>query len=189
MLHARHRLLDSKGISLIEVMIVVIIVGILMAVAIPSFTTSKRTARKRTGVATAVAFQDAIDAFTRAHGSRPPAAMTADWPASGSMLDPRGPRNADGNPYLKGGAPESVEPDKVVKVGSAPMTNPPVHDLDRQDVYLEYSASGLQWYLKVWIRSKPGDPKAPFTENGKNRPHCTVSNGLISDKDTYGPAC
>ena len=75
----------SDGFTLVELMIVVIVVGLLAAVAIPSFTDSMRKSRRSDAFAAIAAVQQAQERWRSNHSSYAPLS-DADVPANGLGL-------------------------------------------------------------------------------------------------------
>ena len=66
------RTLDSKGFTFIEMMIVLVIIGILLSIAQPGFSTSVRRAREATLQENLFIFRDVIDQYYADHSEYPP---------------------------------------------------------------------------------------------------------------------
>ena len=71
-LHVAHRTLNEKGFTFIEIMIVLVIIGILVTLAQPSFTTSVQRAREAALKENLFVMRDVIDQHYADHGEYPP---------------------------------------------------------------------------------------------------------------------
>jgi len=67
-----HQTLDSRGFTFIEIMIVLVVIGILLTMAQPSFTTSVKRAREATLQENLFILRDVIDQYFADHGEYPP---------------------------------------------------------------------------------------------------------------------
>jgi prepilin-type N-terminal cleavage/methylation domain-containing protein len=114
----------ERGISLVEVLVVLLIVAILLTLAMYSVRSARRTGRLVATVSAAHAYADAADAFAREHDGRYPAAPGVsgpagiDWPGGADMR--RGPQSealGEEKYYLKR-VPEAVQ-DGSVEIGSS----------------------------------------------------------------------
>jgi prepilin-type N-terminal cleavage/methylation domain-containing protein len=106
----RTLLREEHGFGLTELVIVMVIITILGAVAIPQFVGAKQTGTYNVAVADAKAYAQAISGYSQDNGNLVPAYPSTDWP------DARGPLNTmlktadnpNGRPYLPGGAPQDI---------------------------------------------------------------------------------
>jgi prepilin-type N-terminal cleavage/methylation domain-containing protein len=57
---------DRRGFTLIEIMIVVLIIGILLAIAVPNFITARKTSRTKACVANMKQIESAMEQFAMA---------------------------------------------------------------------------------------------------------------------------
>lgn len=97
----------QDGFSLIELIVVLIIISILMAVAIPHFLGARKTSMHRQVAAAANSYAEAIESFRLDHGGRPPQLGDQDeWPTA-QVAD--GPQNSlTHKHYMRLGAPDVV---------------------------------------------------------------------------------
>lgn len=127
---------DERGVSLVEVLVVLVIVGVLIAVVAMGRQSSSRAGSQTVALAAAASYKDSIEAFRRDHGGRAPVWGAAnDWPAtiqakrlglanaSGGRW---GPVNigSNGRPYLDR-VPEGIASGRVQLVGSNTTTAAP----------------------------------------------------------------
>jgi type IV pilus assembly protein PilE len=66
---ACHRPADSRGFTLVEVLAALVILGVLLGVALPSFTGSLRKSRRSDAVAALTAVQQAQERWRSVHGA------------------------------------------------------------------------------------------------------------------------
>lgn len=85
-------LINHKGFTLVELMIVVAIVGILAAVAVPNFIAYRQKARIAQGVATAESIRGAIANYAAdsKNNTYPTAAQMSDWPMFRTLCNANG---------------------------------------------------------------------------------------------------
>lgn len=121
---AARRVRDARGFSLVEIVVVMVIMGILMAIVVPTFFGARKTAYTKTTIAAASAYATAIESYRLDHGNQvpfdpdhPPSSTRTDdffgctvdnpscWPLNGRRF---GPLDLIGRPYLRGGAPEQM---------------------------------------------------------------------------------
>lgn len=69
---SRTRHLAAKGFSLIEMLIVVVVIGILAAIAVPNFIVARQQARASFFVATARSIGSSLEVFSHTHRGRYP---------------------------------------------------------------------------------------------------------------------
>lgn len=67
-----HRTSDTRGFTFIEIMIVLVVIGILLTLAQPNFTTSVQRAREATLQENLFILRDVIDQYFADHGEYPP---------------------------------------------------------------------------------------------------------------------
>ena len=97
--------LDTKGFTLVEIMIVVAIIGLLAAIAIPNFVTARATAASNACLANLREIDSAIQMFQ---------IDNAAWPAALGDLDPYlrnvPTQDGDSNAYTLNAAVAGVSP-------------------------------------------------------------------------------
>lgn len=108
----------EDGFGLIEMIIVLVILSILMAVAIPMFRGSKQTAAKKAAITAAGAYSQALSRYSVDYAGRYPTGFgpATGWPAGNAAL--KGPvdlRTGTPRPYLSG----SQTPENVVLASAA----------------------------------------------------------------------
>jgi len=91
------RKMDKKGFTLVEIMIVVAIIGLLAAIAIPNFVSARRAAATQADVANVRTLQAAVEMYRADTGILPTAV-------------------ADLAGYLRGGVPTSPTPGVVYSI-------------------------------------------------------------------------
>lgn len=67
-----HRTLDERGFTFVEIMIVLVVIGILVTLAQPSFSTSVQRAREAALQENLFILRDVIDQYFADHGEYPP---------------------------------------------------------------------------------------------------------------------
>ena len=120
-----HRSVRSEGgFSLIELLVVLIIVGILMAFAIGSQDGAKKAVKRQDAIVAAQSLQKSVEAFRRDREGRAPSRLAggglpADW------LGAKGPIDQDVNrPYMLATWPENVRMTaRTITSGGATITN------------------------------------------------------------------
>lgn len=117
---------SAAGFGLGELVIVMAIVGIIVAIAVPSMLGTKDTAYKRSALAVGATYLDAIESFKLNHGDRTPSLCDAvdvsscdqsDWPSATAEERRRGPLGRDDKPYLSLGIPEPIS-DGAIDIGT-----------------------------------------------------------------------
>lgn len=104
---------DEAGFTLIELVVVMVIVAILMAIAVPSFRGGRKATDHKALVAAAQSYREAIEAFRLDHGGRVPF-QTADWSNTVGL----GPvDDLTTKPYMRAGVPDVVASGKVAIAG------------------------------------------------------------------------
>lgn len=151
----RSWLASDDGITLIEVMIVLVIVGILMGASTIAFQAARKGGASREARSVALIYQDAVDAYADDHRNVTP---------SGDITRLQRP---SGKLYLRNGPPESVSDGTAVVANSAPTTG------GRATVWVRYHRhpGNLAYWLVAYSRPS-ANPGSPF------RPVCYASNTL-----------
>lgn len=154
----------EDGITLIEVMIVIVIVAILMSIAVPAFTTSRHTANSKLVRTTAASYREAIDAFTLDRSGRVPDTADANqWPASAIAAGPlepvNDPRTGLPRTYLRG-TPTSVSDGTVLVLPDAAALPPAGGPMPAggSDGIIRYVrdrslAPSVRYRLEVYVRT------------------------------------
>jgi type II secretory pathway pseudopilin PulG len=99
---------------MIELLVVMLIISILLAIAVPTYLGARRSAKERVVVAAAASYRNAIEGFRLDHGTRVPVMGDADdWPILNPLDGParqyeRGPVDQFGKPYMRNAAPEAL---------------------------------------------------------------------------------
>jgi type II secretory pathway pseudopilin PulG len=98
---------------MIEVIMVMVILGLLLAIALPTYLSSGHAADGKVAQAMALNYRDSVEAFQLEHGNRAPLfGVASDWPTDTVTKTRLGPIDIDGNPYLKE-APEPLTTGQV----------------------------------------------------------------------------
>lgn len=168
----------DAGFTLVELIAVFVVTAILLAVSVKHLASARSTGAHRSAVATARAYQDAIEAFMVDNGNQVPAVNTADWPNANRSEISRGPLDAmvldsagKPRPYLKGGAPEDVGRGLVSLVTPAA----PASTVDAKTrAVVEYSWNAQnQYFLRVYLVERGTTTR----ESGSGaRLECVVTN-------------
>lgn len=97
----RKMMKNDKGFTLVELMVVVVILGILAAIAIPKFTGQKQKAIDSKIAADIKILQDAYDLYYFEAGvqAADPGVLASAGYLKEAPSDPDGPGNADGKTY------------------------------------------------------------------------------------------
>lgn len=151
-----------------EILAVLAIICVLMAIAISSFTGTKRTGHYKVATAAAVTYADAIEAYMADNGQVPPTLGSAVWPSGSKKQRIAGPLNLmlvdpSGKPrrYMKQAAPEAFTNGSVdfgANKASAAST---------AQVYITYQVVGAEYRLLV--ETLPRSTDAPVLK-------CIVTN-------------
>jgi type II secretory pathway pseudopilin PulG len=122
----------ESGISIVEMLIVLAIVGVLLAITITSMVGGKQSARGRSAEISARAYASAVLDFAIDNRGVIPEVGTADWPTADAE---RGPLNAfasrAGQRYLNGAPPAIQDGTVRFVVGAVPGGNDPVVTYER----------------------------------------------------------
>jgi prepilin-type N-terminal cleavage/methylation domain-containing protein len=129
----------SAGFTMIELMVVVVIVGILIAIAVPRFTTARHSADAKQLTAAANSYRTAVDAYRLDNGNESPSLGGPEWTNAAD-----GPINVVMNKkYLVGGPPEGFGQGGKFTIGTA---------VPGGDGGLRYVRSGTTGYQIVVYR-------------------------------------
>ena len=125
-MHARK--LASKGFTLVEILIVVVILGILAAIVIPQFTNASESAKASSVLSQLQTLRSQIELYRNQHDNRYPTddgtvGGTWDWTKLTAKTDVDGTANASGlyGPYLQQNSKNgfSTDPDGVAAASGA----------------------------------------------------------------------
>jgi general secretion pathway protein G len=123
----------AKGFTLVELVVVVVIIGILAAVAAPKFLNKTDAAKAQVSLQKLAAVKNAIEMYRADNSSYPTAANLP----------------TDMNTYIKGGLP-SVEfglmsGNGVITVATDPVAYPTPADADKNKGYIYNPTTGSIW--------------------------------------------
>lgn len=158
----------QSGFTLVELIVVMVIVGILLAIIIPTFLSAKHTARLKETISAATAYKQSISSFALDHGNRVPGfGAGLEWPTPGpGPVDLQVPPK----PYFRSGAPDPI--DRLsVDIGLGPTGCLTCYGHIRYVVAPPVGASTVStlFRLEVYQRRKLSDPW-PAT------PNCRIGN-------------
>ncbi len=118
-----NRIHRSKGFTLVEILIVVVILGILAAIVIPQFTNASESAKSSSLVSQLQTIRSQLELYQVQHnGSYPTLAqLQASWGVMSSKTDVDGTINASGayGPYLQQPPKNAVENSSTVAAAAA----------------------------------------------------------------------
>lgn len=113
----------EHGFTLIEVLVVLIIIGILMAMVVPSFRGATTSSNAAIVTSAGQSYAEAIDAFALDHMGRVPIIGNGDWPLlrldAGPLKPSPNAAAAAGTTYLGRYIPEAVQGTRVAIVHGA----------------------------------------------------------------------
>lgn len=156
----------EQGFTLVEIVIVMVILAILMAAAIPMYNSAKRTTRYKDAVAAAASYRQAISAFQLDNGYLVPLSTVGVPPvwAGGASPDPLGPKNMLGKYYMPGGAPSEVAHKTMRIYGAAGFSSVTTASVPTGAIPTQVTAvqiafpSVSTFQLGVWTRDKNTSP-------------------------------
>ncbi|MBC7644135.1 MAG: type II secretion system protein [Thermoleophilia bacterium] len=159
-----HKRPAEQGFGLIEVLIVMVILAILMAVAIPAYNSAKRAARYKDAVAAASSYRQAISSFQLDNGNLVPLASIPGAWAGGASPDPAGPKNILTKYYLRSGAPSEVAHKTLRVYGSGGASSVSTGSVPTGALASHVAAvqiafpSAITFQLGVWTRDSSAAP-------------------------------
>lgn len=163
----RERTRSDAGFTLPEMLVVMIIIAILMAIAVPSFLGAKGSARLKEGATYAATYQRAVASYMADNGNRVPVGA-AQMPADGS-----GPRNLLNKPYMREGIPDGVKKTTVQFCNGACGASATAFTQIR---YLP-NANQISYAIEVWGRKKLANPMTAYCALGND-----ASNSMVTSK-------
>lgn len=165
---------SDDGFTLIEILVVFVIIGVLMAVMVPSYMKAKRTTRDNAMTQAAMSYKNAIEAFRLDHGGRAPVIANyanqhdVDWKPSPLSSFRVGPRNASmaktytslGPGYMRSDVPEPVTKGWAglcYITTAVNVTAPTCAGITANNFgAIQYRAAGIRYRIDVYSRVRNG---------------------------------
>jgi prepilin-type N-terminal cleavage/methylation domain-containing protein len=136
----------EHAFTMVEVLVVMVIIGVLLAIALPKMQGWQDASRRDGGVAAARSYARAVEAFSRDHAGRPPRNGTPEWPTATLS---KGPVDlATGKFYLRQ-VPEPLQ-DKTAAFDAAATGTTPI--VLRYRHVAGPAASPEVWSVEVLLR-------------------------------------
>ena len=154
---------SEAGFTLTEMMIVLVIIAILMAVAIPSYLSAKRAAHYKDAVSAASSYRQAISSYQLDNGNLVPiVGIPTIWKSVAGKPDPMGPINLLRAYYLRSGAPSEVAHGTLLVYGGSVGTSVPAAPLGATTAQIAAVQiafpSPTTYQLGVWTRKNATSP-------------------------------
>ena len=146
---------DERGFTLSELLVVMMIIGVLMAVAIPTFMSARTSSYSKEAIAAGSAYYAAIAQFQTDHGNMLPGDSDQAPDVQGH---PAGPASLLKRSYLKQ-LPAGVPDDRIGVSMATTCAAPPAGG--RYVGWVSYcpgTLTGNAYSVRVSYRGKPGAP-------------------------------